>query len=111
METVSKINIIDASKETTTTQAAVDSADIVILAVKPQQVKKLAATLQNPPNGLLLSIVAGSTVDFLSKDFTTDRIIRSMPNTPATVLEGITVWTATPAAPVALVDKARISKH
>lgn len=63
--------------------------------------------MQTPPTGLLLSIVAGCTIDQLRTSFRTDKIVRSMPNTPAMVLEGITVWTATKETPDYLLDKAR----
>jgi pyrroline-5-carboxylate reductase len=89
-------------------EAAIEEADITFLSVKPQNVASLAKSLSKPPRGLLLSIVAGYTIDNLSKEFGTDRIVRSMPNTPAMVLEGMTVWTATKETPKHLVDKARV---
>jgi hypothetical protein len=85
----------------------IKNAELVILSVKPQNVKSLAATIHNPPSGLLLSIVAGLPIDEIKRYFKTDRVIRSMPNTPAMVLEGITVWLATSETPLELVDKAR----
>jgi pyrroline-5-carboxylate reductase len=39
--------------------------------------------------------MAGVTVKQLSKALKTDSIVRSMPNTPAQIGEGMTVWTAT----------------
>ena len=83
-------------------------ADITFLSVKPQNVSTLAESISTPPKGLLLSIVAGCTIDQLRNSFRTDRIIRSMPNTPAMVLEGMTVWTATKETPKELVDQARL---
>jgi len=74
---------------------AVHNANITILAVKPQNVDSVAQSLSEPLPGLLLSIVAGCTIDKLEKSFKTDKVVRSMPNTPAMVLEAITVWTAT----------------
>jgi pyrroline-5-carboxylate reductase len=89
-------------------EACMEEADITFLSVKPQNVSSLASSISKPPRGLLLSIVAGCTIENLQKDFRTDRIVRSMPNTPAMVLEGMTVWTATPNTPADLVDKARL---
>jgi hypothetical protein len=65
------------------------------LAVKPQNVKTVAANLDGSSldDTLLVSIMAGVTIDELKSEFKTDRIVRSMPNTPAAILEGITVWT------------------
>jgi pyrroline-5-carboxylate reductase len=63
--------------------------------VKPQNVKTVAANLDGSSldDTLLVSIMAGVTIDELKSEFKTDRIVRSMPNTPAAILEGITVWT------------------
>jgi pyrroline-5-carboxylate reductase len=77
--------------------AAVKNADIVILAVKPQTVQQVMEDISHaiPENALLLSIVAGTTLAALRQATGHDAIVRSMPNTPAQVAEGITVWTAT----------------
>jgi pyrroline-5-carboxylate reductase len=83
-------------------------ADVVFLSVKPQNVSSVAKSLAKPPKGLLLSIVAGCTIDRLKAEFRTDKIVRSMPNTPAMVLEGMTVWTATKETPKEYVEKAKI---
>ena len=42
---------------------------------------------------LLISIVAGATIETLSSALGTKRIVRAMPNTPAQVGHGITAWT------------------
>jgi len=77
-------------------QASVENAEMVVLAVKPQNVAHVATSINLPEGSLLLSIVAGLTVQDMKRHFHTDRIIRTMPNTPAMVMEGITVWLATP---------------
>ena len=89
-------------------QGVVDNSEIVILAVKPQHVHTVSAHLNFPNDSLLLSIVAGCPIKQLSTEFKTDKIVRSMPNTPAMILEGITVWTATKTTPSLLVDKTRL---
>lgn len=88
-------------------QEAVEHAEISIIAVKPQNVAALAATVTMPSNSLVLSIVAGMPIRDLQRLFRTDTIIRSMPNTPAMVLEGVTVWIPTPKTPLDLISKAR----
>lgn len=80
----------------------IEGAEIVVLAVKPQNVSSLAASLTVEPPPLLLSIVAGLTISDMKKLFHTDHIIRTMPNTPAMVLEGVTVWMATDGMPAHL---------
>jgi pyrroline-5-carboxylate reductase len=92
---------------TTNPNTGIKDAEIVILAVKPQNVSSLAASLTAAPSGLLLSIVAGCTVAELRKSFQTSKVVRSMPNTPAMVLEGITVWLSTPETPAELVEKTK----
>jgi pyrroline-5-carboxylate reductase len=46
------------------------------------------------PGALVLSIVAGATIEKISKGLEHTAVVRSMPNTPAQIGEGITVWTA-----------------
>ena len=81
----------------------------IVLAVKPQNVDTVSEMLTVSPSNeqLLLSIVAGCTIDKLKSKFGTKTVVRSMPNTPAMVLEGMTVWTATHDSPKEVVDMAR----
>ncbi len=75
--------------------AAVDKADVVVLSVKPQRLNKVLEGMRGSvkPNALVLSIVAGATISKISRCLGHDIIVRSMPNTPAQIGEGITVWT------------------
>jgi pyrroline-5-carboxylate reductase len=45
---------------------------------------------------VVLSIVAGATIDKISQGLKHNAVVRSMPNTPAQIGEGITVWIASP---------------
>jgi len=78
--------------------AAVREAEVVVLSVKPQRLDKVLAGLQGSvrPTALVLSIVAGASIDKISGGLKHRIIVRSMPNTPAQIGEGITVWTAAP---------------
>jgi pyrroline-5-carboxylate reductase len=78
--------------------AAVRAADVVVLSVKPQRLDKVLAGLRGAlrPEALALSIVAGASIAKLSHGLQHGVIVRSMPNTPAQIGEGITVWTAAP---------------
>jgi len=69
-------------------------ADIVILSVKPQRLEKVLEGLQGSvgKNALVLSIVAGASIAKISRLLKHNKIVRSMPNTPAQIGEGITVW-------------------
>lgn len=79
--------------------AAVDGADVVILSVKPQRLDKVLAGLRGhiAPHALVLSIVAGASIDTISGGLNHPVVVRSMPNTPAQIGEGITIWTASEA--------------
>lgn len=76
----------------------VDRASVVILAVKPQQLVRVSKSLKGkiPVDALVLSIVAGTSIENLSKSLEHAHIVRAMPNTPCRISEGITVWTASP---------------
>lgn len=81
---------------TTDNLESVKESDIVIIAVKPQS---LDIALRDLPgaisdDALVLSIVAGATMEGISKRLIHNAIVRAMPNTPAQVGAGITVWTA-----------------
>jgi len=74
---------------------AVQNADVVILCVKPQKLSQVIEDLQNqiPKNALVISIIAGATIDSLITGLKHSLVVRAMPNTPAQVGEGMTVWT------------------
>jgi len=76
---------------------AVKNADVVVLSIKPQIIKEVMDELNGaiPEGALVLSIVAGARLDSIVQGLDHAAIVRSMPNTPAQVGEGITVWTAT----------------
>lgn len=76
--------------------AAVKGADIVILSVKPQRLDKVLAGLRGKiePDALVLSIVAGASIETIAGGLNHPAVVRSMPNTPAQIGEGITIWTA-----------------
>jgi len=78
-------------------QQAVDRADVVVLAIKPQNLVEIMAELnsQLELNQLVLSIIAGARIDTLCLGLNHSCVVRAMPNTPAQIGEGITVWAAT----------------
>ena len=72
-------------------------ADLVVLAVKPKDVEP-ALTVLAPamaPDSVLLSVVAGWTLDRLAAHLPGRAIVRTMPNTPALIGKGITGMVAT----------------
>jgi len=68
---------------------AVQDADIVLLAVKPQVLASVLKPLHGLLDGkLVISIVAGAEIATLAALLGTERIVRVMPNTPALVQTG-----------------------
>jgi len=76
---------------------AVDRGDVVVLAIKPQNLAEVMTELGGrlKPAQLVLSIIAGARIDTLSLGLKHGCIVRVMPNTPAQIGEGVSVWTAT----------------
>jgi pyrroline-5-carboxylate reductase len=80
---------------TTSNVEAVQEAEVVVLSVKPQVLPKVLPDLdgQIAVTALVLSIVAGARIATIRRGLSHDAIVRSMPNTPAQVGAGMTVWT------------------
>jgi pyrroline-5-carboxylate reductase len=75
---------------------AVRNADLVVLAVKPQNLPQVMDDIKGlAPQQLVLSIVAGATLSSLCQGLGHSSVIRAMPNMPAQIGEGMTIWTAT----------------
>jgi pyrroline-5-carboxylate reductase len=82
--------------QTTTDNAiAVHDADVVVLSVKPQRLSDVMKGIKSVrAEALILSIVAGASIKKISAGLKHKAIVRSMPNTPGQIGEGITVWAA-----------------
>jgi pyrroline-5-carboxylate reductase len=82
-------------KATAVNNEVIDGTDCLILATKPQELSKVSQDLKGKlkPSQLVISIMAGINVDTLKTELSHDAIIRSMPNMPAQIGFGITVWT------------------
>jgi pyrroline-5-carboxylate reductase len=76
---------------------AIEGKDVIILAVKPQVLAAVVPDLKGKlkPNQLVISILAGKSIKTIGEGLDHNCIVRSMPNTPAQIGEGMTVWTAT----------------
>ena len=76
---------------------ALQSAQLVVWAVKPQTFKDAAVPVAAyTRNALHLSVAAGITSDSVAAWIGTSRIVRAMPNTPALVGKGMTGLFARP---------------
>ena len=76
--------------------AYIQSADLIVLAVKPQDFDMLSAKINGyiDEQQVVLSIMAGVKIDSISDSIGTNKIIRAMPNLPAQIGSGMTVFNA-----------------
>jgi pyrroline-5-carboxylate reductase len=96
-----RCSIVHKAHKVRTTSApeeAIQGADIVIFAIKPQEFDAAAHRLEGKfsREQTIVSIMAGVPVDRIARSLRHASIVRVMPNTPAAVGEGISVWIATP---------------
>ena len=77
--------------------AALDGAAIAVLAVKPQEFPAAGRDLAGHvnPRQTVMSIMAGLPIAAIRGALEHQAIVRAIPNTPAQIGEGMTVWTAT----------------
>jgi len=80
-------------------QTVASRSEIVVLAVKPQNLAEVMTELNGrlQPSQLVVSIIAGARINTLHSGLNHRRVVRVMPNTPAQIGEGVSVWTATAA--------------
>jgi len=69
----------------------------LVFSLKPQDLDSVMADLKGSllPNQMVMSIVAGARLGTLRKGLGHDAVVRIMPNTPAQIGEGMSVWTTT----------------
>ena len=87
--------------------AAAAAANIVVLAVKPQQAAEACGAITGHlhPDAVLVSIVAGLSTPALEALAGTGRIVRVMPNTPCLVGKGVSAICRTAAVPDAAFEQ------
>jgi pyrroline-5-carboxylate reductase len=83
---------------TTNNALAVQKANIVVMSIKPQTLPEVAKEMNGQllPDALVLSIMAGVRISTMRNAFGHGCIVRAMPNTPAQIGMGVTVWMGTP---------------
>jgi pyrroline-5-carboxylate reductase len=89
----------------------VEKANIIILAIKPQNMKAVLDEIAPSVNSkkTVVSIAAGITLVFLRTKLATNRLIRVMPNTASLALEGMSALAFGPGLPEKVVaDVVRI---
>lgn len=77
---------------------AIDKSDVIVFAIKPQEFAAAAHHLHGKlrRDQTAVSIMAGVRIDTISRALAHASVARVMPNTPAAIGEGVSVWTATP---------------
>jgi len=95
---------------TTDNAHAVAGADLVVIAVKPQVLPAVLPGLRGRigSDALVLSIAAGVRIDTLITGLAHASVVRSMPNSPAQIGEGITVWLQAPSVSPTQREQARV---
>ncbi|HRK56699.1 MAG TPA: pyrroline-5-carboxylate reductase [Burkholderiaceae bacterium] len=79
-------------------QTALNGCNMLVLAVKPQQMKEACASVQPfVAQAAVLSIAAGVRIAQLTQWLGSERVLRAMPNTPALVGAGVSAVVATAA--------------
>ncbi len=80
-------------KTTPSNTEVVNLSEIIILAVKPQNIKEVLEEIKDTVSErhIVVSIAAGIPLEFIQKYLKTDKLIRAMPNIAAIVGEAMTV--------------------
>jgi pyrroline-5-carboxylate reductase len=88
---------------------AVASSDLIVLAVKPQNMAAVLDEISGviTADKTVVSIAAGITLAFLQSRLKTERLIRVMPNTPALVQEGMSVISLCSCLPTSVISPVR----
>lgn len=95
LEELDQISHFDTFKDL---KDCVPFADIIFIAVKPyhsEELLKVIALLVNKDQ-IIISIMAGVTIDFIKKFTGLNKVVRAMPNLPAKVGRGLTSYIASP---------------
>ena len=108
-EHVNELSTRYGLKGTTDNNMAAEAADILVLSVKPQVLSHVMPELRKGAHSskLILSIIAGAKIKTIADGVANASVVRAMPNTPAQIGQGITVWTATPEVLPPQIEQAR----
>jgi pyrroline-5-carboxylate reductase len=95
-EKADHLNALDIAEVYLDSSICLSKADIIILAVKPQDCEDLFTQIRSntDPQQLFLSIMAGVRIEKIQEMLGVKKVIRAMPNLPAQIGQGMTVYTA-----------------
>jgi pyrroline-5-carboxylate reductase len=92
------IEMIESNREavTDTQPEGPDDSSVIVLAVKPQRLHVVLEELKGAlvKQQLVVSIVTGAKIETIAEQLLHASVVRTMPNTPAQIGEGMTAWTA-----------------
>lgn len=90
------IKVYERNDEAVKTLSSENS--VVVLCVKPQRLNGVLSELRGvvTANQLVISIIAGATIETISQNLENLRVVRTMPNTPSQIGQGMTAWTCSP---------------
>lgn len=93
---IAELNEQFGIRTTTANLEAAEAANILVLAVKPQMADRVLSGLRGQVHhiDLILSVMAGVDIRWIAGDLQNARVVRSIPNTPTQIGQGMTVWTA-----------------
>lgn len=76
---------------------AARGADLVMLTIKPQVLQSVMRQLFGSlePDQVVVSVIAGALIETLVQGLGHEEVVRVMPNTPAQIGQGMSVWHAT----------------
>ena len=76
-----------------------NGGSLVVLAVKPQRLRHVLEELKGSlgKEQLVVSVIAGARIETIAEELLHPSVVRTMPNTPAQIGEGMTAWTASAA--------------
>ncbi|ACP25802.1 pyrroline-5-carboxylate reductase [Sinorhizobium fredii NGR234] len=90
-----KPDVLPSATWTKDNQLLVERSDVVIVSVRPEDFPAVRVSAQGK---LVISVMAGVTLEHLARHLQTDRIVRSLPNGAAEVRSSYTPWVASEAA-------------
>jgi len=75
--------------------AGPNNGSLLVLAVKPQRLGRVLQELKGSihQDQLVVSVVAGARLETIADELLHAPVVRTMPNTPAQIGEGVTAWT------------------
>ena len=71
------------------------NSSMIVLAIKPRRLRRVLEELKGSvhQDQIVVSVVAGARMQMIADELLHASVVRTMPNTPAQIGEGVTAWT------------------